>query len=567
VETDAALVPAEIDADLAELRDGAARWAALAPLSRARLLVDAYAATGRVAREWAEGAAEAKGLHPDSAPAAQEWLTGPYAMLDALDAYASSLIALATRGTTLVGARFGHAPGGRVALRVLPESLPQRLLLNGMRAEIWMPPGVTADQVRAEAGLGARRRGVSGGVGLVLGAGNITSIGPLDLLNALVSANRAGLLKLNPTLQSLLPVYRAALAPLVEFGVARVVVGDGALGSRIAAHEGIDTVHITGSSATHDRIVWGDGAEAQRRRVADEPLLRKPITSELGGVSPVIVVPGRWSRADLQYQAEHVATMRLHNAGHNCIAAQVLVVSRDWAQRDEFLAAVRAVFDRLPARPPWYPGSAARMAAVQATHPGAGEHAGRLVVEVGADSDDELLRTESFSPVLVVTELPGTGVDFLGAAIAFSNDRLSGSLGANVIVRPADRRAMGATFDEAVVDLRYGTIAINAWTGVGFMLSRGTWGAYPGGTLAAVGSGIGVVHNAHLIARPERMIVTGAFAEFPRSLRHGECSLMPKPPWFVTSRSALATARRLTDYAASPSWARLLASLVVAFRA
>ncbi|HWL01409.1 MAG TPA: aldehyde dehydrogenase, partial [Microbacteriaceae bacterium] len=194
-------------------------------------------------------------------------------------------------------------------------------------------------------------------------------------------------------------------------------------------------------------------------------------------------------------------------------------------------------------------------------------HGGRLVIDVAADSGDDLFRTECFAPILVVTELPGTGAEFLRAAIAFSNDRLEGTLGANVIIRPGDRRALGAAFDDAIAELRYGTIAINAWTGVGFMLSRGVWGAYPGGTLDAVGSGIGVVHNAHLIANPERMIVTGPFAEFPRSLRHGECSLLPKPPWFVTSRSALETARRLTAYAAQPTWARILATLVVAFRA
>lgn len=556
-----------VDRSLTELRAGAERWAALGPLERARVLVDAYAATGRVAREWAQVAAAAKGLNAESPYAAEEWLTGPYGMLDALDAYASSLIGLATRGTTLAGARFRRAPGGRIAVRILPEGLAQRVLFNGLTADVWMPPGVAEGRVRAEAGLGARVQGVSGGVGLILGAGNISSIGPLDLLHGLVAENRAGLLKLNPTFDALLPVYRAALSPLIELGVARIISGDGAVGAALAAHEGIDAVHITGSAATHDRIVWGAGAEAEQRRSAQKPLLAKPITSELGGVSPVIVVPGRWSRADIAYQAEHVATMRLHNAGHNCIAAQTLIVSRDWPQREEFLVAVRTVFDRLAPRPPWYPGSAETMTAVRAGHPQAEEHAGRLIVEVDAAAEDPLFTAECFAPILAVTELPGTGADFLRGAIAFSNDRLAGTLGANVIVRPRDRRAMGAAFDDAIAGLRYGTIAINAWTGVGFMLSRGVWGAYPGNTLDVVGSGIGVVHNAHLIASPERMVVRGPFAPFPRSWLRGECSLLPKPPWFVTSRSALATARRLTEYAAHPTWARILATLVVAFRA
>ncbi len=170
-------------------------------------------------------------------------------------------------------------------------------------------------------------------------------------------------------------------------------------------------------------------------------------------------------------------------------------------------------------------------------------------------------------PVLGITELPGTGADFFHAAVAFSNDKLFGTLGANIIVRPADRRAMGAAFDEELVSLRYGTIAINAWTGVGFLQARGVWGGYPGHTLEDIGSGIGVVHNAHLLADTERMVVTGPFRDFPRSIAHGEFSLFPKPPWFVQSRNALETAKRITAYATKPGWGRLILTLFAAFRA
>ena len=58
--------------------------------------------------------------------------------------------------------------------------------------------------------------------------------------------------------------------------------------------------------------VFGTGEEATVRKAAGDPLLTKPITSELGGVSPTIVVPGRWSKRDLAYQAEHVVTQKLH---------------------------------------------------------------------------------------------------------------------------------------------------------------------------------------------------------------------------------------------------------------
>nr|BFF20970.1 hypothetical protein GCM10025730_44910 [Promicromonospora thailandica] len=169
--------------------------------------------------------------------------------------------------------------------------------------------------------------------------------------------------------------------------------------------------------------------------------------------------------------------------------------------------------------------------------------------------------------MLAWTEVPGQGAEFLRAAVAFANDSLSGTLGANVVVAPRDRRAMGVEFDGAIAALRYGCVAINAWTGVGFLLPGATWGAFPGHTPADVGSGVGVVHNGHLLAGPERSVVTGPFRPFPRSVLRGELSLFPKPPWFSGSRSGTATGRALTWYAAAPSWRRLVPVLLAAFRA
>ncbi len=250
---------AELDAAIAELHAGNARWAALSHLERARLLVETFSTVGGVAERWADAAARAKGLPPDAQAAGEEWLTGPYALLDGTSAYAEALLGLAARGSTLGGARFRRAPGDRVAVRVLPEGAQQWVLFNGFTADVWMRPGVSVEQVKADAGLGARRLGEAAGVALVLGAGNISAIGPLDVLYELVAHNRSAILKVNPTFSPLVTVYRDALRPLIEFGVVRVVDGDGTVGAYLVEHDGIDKVHITGSGATHDLIVWGAG--------------------------------------------------------------------------------------------------------------------------------------------------------------------------------------------------------------------------------------------------------------------------------------------------------------------
>jgi aldehyde dehydrogenase (NAD(P)+) len=48
---------------------------------------------------------------------------------------------------------------------------------------------------------------------------------------------------------------------------------------------------------------------------------------------------------------------------------------------------------------------------------------------------------------------------------------------------------------------------------------------------------------------------------------HGEFALFPKPPWFVSSRSATTTSRRMTEFAKKPGWGGIPAILAAAFRA
>src|SRR4029079_17394547 len=87
-----------------------------------------------------------------------------------------------------------------------------------------------------------------------------------------------------------------------------------------------------GSDKTYEAIVYGSGAEGEARKREDRPLLAKPITAELGTVSPVIVVPGPWSAGDLAYHAENLVTMLTNNAGFNCNATRVIVQHAQWLE-------------------------------------------------------------------------------------------------------------------------------------------------------------------------------------------------------------------------------------------
>ena len=568
---------ARLDAAVAELHVGARSWSHLTLGQRARLLERAQATTAAAAEEWAETAALATGMEPDHPRRGEEWLPGPYAALVALRAYRETLETLAKGRSPLDGVKMDAAPGGRVRAHAFPLHAADALLVAGHTGEVWFEPGVAIPEARKSAGLGQLTPTRNGGVGLVLGAGNVTSIAVLDVLYELLAHNRVVLLKVNPTHDAMIPVYERALAPFIEPGFLRIVRGGAEVGAYLTAHDGIDHVHITGATATFDTIVWSTGDEALDRRRADEPKLQKPITAELGGVSPIIVVPGEWNHADLRYQAEHIVTMRLYNSGHNCLAGQVVIVSSDWPQRQAFLTALHEAFADAPERPVWYPRSEERRDAAAASYPGATRHGdgSRLLIEIAPGEDATTLETtEYFAPVLGVIQLPGNGQEFLDSAVAHANDRLTGSLGANVLIDPATQDALGDGFERAIADLHYGAVSINSWTALAFLTPTLTWGAYPGGTQKDVGSGIGVVHNALLLDRVERTVTRGPFRPFPRSiprgLRSGSASaaiVLPKPPWFVHSRTGAAVSEGFTRYRMDGNLARLARTFAQALRA
>ncbi|MET3805400.1 aldehyde dehydrogenase (NAD(P)+) [Nakamurella sp. UYEF19] len=552
-----------INGSLAELTAGARRWTGLTVEARRELLEAVSRSVAAEASNWVSVACGYKGLEPGSPLVGEEWTSGPYAVLSGLSALVESLRALETGKSPVDGVTLGTAPGGRVTVEALPHNIFDVLLLNGFSAQVWMKPGVTAQQVVETAGLGQLTPTVGGGVGVVLGAGNISSIPPLDVLYELIAHNRVSILKLNPVTDPLLPVFEKAFAPLIQAGYLRVVIGAADIGQHLVHHSSVDHVHITGSAASHNSIVFGGGVDGEARRAAvrqgaAEPLLDKEITSELGGVSPIIVVPGRWSKADLKYQAEHVATQRLHNGGYNCIAGQVLLVSSDWDQREDFLEQVRLAMAKAPARPAFYPGSDQRVASARLSYPDAvAVDRGRLIVRAGSVQGEKALNVEYFAPVLAVKELPGAGLAFFRAAVSAANDEFVGTLGVSVIAHPRTLRAAGEAFELALADLRYGAIGVNVWTGFGFLAARATWGAFPGHTLTEVGSGVGIVHNALLLDGAERTVIRGPFRPSHRALGAGEFTLSPKPPWFVGNRTQATTGRRLTAFAAKPGWARL----------
>jgi len=551
----------DLEESLSALAQKKDAWSSLPIGEKMGLLRGLRPRTAKAADRWVAAAVKAKAIPLGSAWEGEEWISGPYSLLSYLRALERTLERI-ERGESPVPppSALRERPGGQLVVRVYPADTYDRILLSGVHADVWMEPGVTAGNLREHVAGFYRRPPGPGKVALVLGAGNIASIPPLDLLHKLYAEGQVALLKMNPVNDYLGPIFEEIFAGFVERGFVRFAYGGAEVGARLASHPLVDEIHITGSERTYDAIRFGTGPEGEARKRRGEPLNPRRITAELGGVGPTIVLPGPWRPADLSFQAEHVASQKLHNGGFNCVATQVLVLPERWSLKREFLELLRSTFRSLPTRGAYYPGAADRQRRAVEAHPSA------EVLEAQASAPRTFIpdldprdRTipafseEFFGAVLAETSLPGDSpAEFLAEAVRFANETLRGTLGANLVVHPATAAALGPRLEEAIAALRYGSVTVNTWAGVTYSLPQATWGAYPGHPDNDIQSGRGWVHNALLFDRPQKTVVTAPFRPIPRAWIHGDLHLGPKPPWFVTNRKAHEIGRRLTRLAADP---------------
>ena len=560
---------AVLDEALARLDQRKTSWARLPIKDKVRYLQEVQQLILESADRWVRAGAEAKGLDAGSQlVGAEEWLGGPYPVVAWITGSIQTLTALDAGADPLAQVKRWTRPDGTVVARVLPIDVYERLLFNGIEAQVWMQQGVTEANLRENVAAFYRDEDPHGSLGLVLGAGNVAAIVPLDILDRMINCGQVVICKMNPVNDYLGPIFENIFAPLIRDGYLRFVYGGGDVGEFLTRHELVQAIHITGSAKTHDLIVYGPGEDGVRRKAADERVINKPINSELGGVGATIVLPGAWSGADFAYQAEHVVTQKLHNCGYTCVASQVVVLPSDWDGKDKFLVALQRALTRSESRKPYYPGTEQRLQELREADASAQELGGARLIVKGIDpsADHLAFREELFGPAIATTSLPGDAAEFLRAAVEFANVRLYGTLSVNLIVDPSTAKEIGGELDRAVAQLHYGGIGINIWVGAAFLLARAAWGAFPGHTAGDVQSGIGAVHNALMFAKPQKTVVRGPFRPFPRSVVHGEPALFPKPPWFLNNKTAVSTARRLTGFTADPSPARLPAIFASALR-
>ncbi len=550
-----------LDRSLSTLARNAVAWSQRSIDDRIADLASIRVRTMEAAPDLVADSLRAKGIGPEMA--GEEWMAGPMSVLRTVRFLQGTLEGIRRRGEVpLPDKAIRELPNGQVTVDVLPGDGWDRFLYPGWTASVRMDPTIGRGRARhLLGGIYTKPETADVAVAAVLGAGNVSSIAPLDAVHKLFVEGHVAMLKFNPINDYIGPYIEHALADQIAAGFFRTLYGGADVGNYLVMHPKVDEIHITGSEATHDAIVFGTGPEGAARKVTNSPRMEKPITSELGNVSPVIVVPGSWSKRALCYQAEHVATQLLQNAGYNCNAAKVVVLPEAWAQRNEFMDLVGEKLVSAPDREPYYPGSMERYRRIVdaggevSTYGASLDRLPPTIVAVEAGAEHPAFKEEAFCRLMASVALPGDDpAEFLDRAVEFCNERLRGSLNATLLVDNATFKAERPIIERAIDDLCYGTIGLNVWGAVGFPLGLTPWGAFPGHSLDDIGSGRGFVHNARLVDRPQKTVARAPFV------------LVPKPAWSVFHSHSATTLRRSTAFEARPAWHRLPALFAAAAR-
>lgn len=550
-----------LDETVVRLREGARTFARLPIAERIALARSMQTGYLMHAEAMVKAGCAAKGI----TQAGEEWTLNPWATVRHLRLIIESLESIQKTGSTRIG-KSKQAADGRLNVQVFPASTLDGMLFSKVTVDVRMQEGVSEAQMHESRARFYKKPDHEGRVCLVLGAGNIAAVATMDVLTKMFNEGKAVVFKMNPVNAYLGPYIEKAWADAIRKNYLAMTYGGAEEGSYLVQHDGVDEVHITGSDKTYDTIVWGPpGPEREARKARNDPVLKKPISAELGNVSPVIIAPGPYSEKELRYQAEDIAGTTTANGSFNCNAARVVVAPRGSNERKQILAGLESVFAATPPRTAYYPGSRQRWEELTRERKGARTFGAPgkntlpwTMVSLDAnDKNERAFREEYFCPVLSETEVGSSDpLEFLDAAVNFANERLWGTLSATLVVHPKstkDKRVADAV-ENAIAKLRYGTVGVNAWPGMSFAFGTPPWGPYPGSTQKDIQSGSGFVHNTPMLEGIEKAILRYPLTTFP------------KPAYFPSHRTVDTLMQRMTALEEKQAFSKVPGVLAAAMR-
>ena len=451
-----ALDTAALDKALHDLYFGAPGWAAL-PLAEKVAMLEALPRKALdLAPQMVAAAADAKGIAPSSTWTAEEWSVGVWVFIHAVNTQLLVLKRILAGRNRSTATRY--IPGPTAKLSSMSSRSPGTTVsCSTAIAPRLAEASVSAEQARNDAAT--TYRGPTRGpaeVCLVLAAGNLGTITTLDVIDQLYVRGNVCAVKMHPVNDYLGPFYEQIFSEFISRGWLRFLYGGADAGAYLAHHRKVDTVHMTGSAATYDAIVWGTDDRAAARRADDAPLLDKPISAELGGVSPLVrgtrgldrcrrEVPGRTHSDNQTHQLW--PQLQCHTGSRRATG-----LATDRKSSSPKFARSFAMPSHGPRTTPHTAERTAKACAGMAgTEFLAGDNSRALIPNVEPGSVVSILTDEVFAGVLGVVRLPVRRQSSSSDnAVEFANEALPGTLGAVVAINPKTRKQNSVDFDNAI---------------------------------------------------------------------------------------------------------------------
>ena len=530
----------DIDRNISKLRVNSTGFLNLDESTLVTMLEQVIENIKTISYYWATLSSEKKGILSKSKEG-EEWIGGPFACIFAIQYFIETI----QNKDDLDKSKYDDTDK---SYKVFPTKNIEKLLFPYLEGEIRFAKNLNFNQINEYRGFANRFEKIEPKITLVLGAGNVSSIPVLDALFHMIAYKSVIYLKLNPVNDYLLPIFTQVFDPFITRGFMIITQGDMQASKYLTQHDAFQQIHLTGSNYTYENIVYGKVLSDKERSLKTYPKInKKPITSELGNVTPIIVHPGNWSRSEIRHQAKKIVTAKLNNSGFNCIAAQVIVLPKDWRHTQKLKNDIKHYLKKVGDTTSYYPGSSENLYELIDTNNY--EQINNLTCSTpfllaDLDLEKEYGNKEVWSTALYFKELSFSSYeDFAVKAIDYVNNELWGNLGVTVLIKNFKKGTNKLILKNYVDDLKYGTVAINEWSALGFVIPSLPWGGYPGNRDNDIQSGQGYVHNSNLFESPQKGIVYSKFSISP----------LIDPPWFITNRKAHRIFKHLTYYQATKS--------------
>ena len=378
----------------------------------------------------------------------------------------------------------------------------------------------------------------------VLGAGNYS--GAVEIIKALFFDNCVVATKPHPINEKTEQIWQKVFEPLVQMGA--LAFCDAHQGEALIQDPRIDKVYFTG------------GRESARSILQSTD---KPVVCELGGVNPMIITPSTktWSSFALRHHAQQIVSVGKLNGGHICARPQLLVTCKQWPQRQAFLEEVeRAIQSTTFGVASYYPGRKETVAnfkkecldAKVIRPESSGGSSEQVLLSTDQKEDSFGVQTEAFAQVFVEVALD-TALDadeFLAEATIFCNNKVQGTLCANILIDGKTRRKHKDALDQAVTNLKFGTVGVNLNAINAFTSPYLYWGGHDDDEQGLV-SGLGSFGNLFGYKNTVKSILDDSFISL------GQIK-------FNNLAATRRTSSALANFTLVPTWTRLMKLLGVA---